>query len=99
MPATQAAICVRALSMVNDIAAVSMAQRNTQNLVPLTLAAALAQVQAAQGVWPNLAPLRAEGLPLFTANRAELRQALGYVESFCAGPASSAPTSAIARPR
>jgi hypothetical protein len=89
MPATQAAICVRALSMVNDIAALSMEQSGRENLVPLTIAAAIAQVQAAQGNWPNLAPLRAEGVPFFTPNRAELRQALGYAASFCQNPVTA----------
>jgi hypothetical protein len=86
--------------MVNDIAAVSMEQSGRQNLVPLTIAAAIAQVQAAQGTWPNLAPLKAEGVPFFTPNRTELRQALGYAVSFCQNPASAGGgQESIQRPR
>jgi hypothetical protein len=100
MPATQAAICVRALSMVNDIATLSMEQSGRENLVPLSIAAAIAQVQAAQGNWPNLAPLKAEGVPFFTPNRTELQQAVGYAESFCQNPATARNGQArVVRPR
>jgi hypothetical protein len=48
MPGTQATLCVRALGLVNDLAVVSMQQSGQENLVDLTIAAAIAQVQAAR---------------------------------------------------
>jgi len=87
LPAPQATLCVRALGMVNDLAGLSMKQSGQENLVPLTIATAIAQVQAAQGVWPALEPLQRANIPYFIPNRAELNQALEYARSFCQNPA------------
>ncbi len=100
MTAAQAALCVRTLSLVIDLATVSMKQSGREGLVPLTIAATINQAQAAQGQWPNLALLGQAGVPLFTPNRAELQQSLGYATSFCRNPAAGmAGGSAVARPR
>lgn len=93
----QAALCVRALTMLTDLSAISMKQSGRENLVELSIAAAIAQVQAAQGQWPNLAGLR-RGVPLLTPNRAELKQALEYSQRFCANPAARE-AAGVGRPR
>jgi hypothetical protein len=99
MSPTQAAICVRALSVVQDLAALSMKQSGSQGLSSLTIAATIAQVQAAQGVWPTLQPLKRAGVPFFAPYKAEIKQGLGYADSFCSNPQASSGRVSIPRPR
>lgn len=101
MTPQQAALCVRALGMVNDLSVASMKESGRENLVDLTIAAAIGQVQAAQGQWPMVEALRQAGLPWFAPYRAEIKQALEYSESFCGNPnaAQPQPRQGLSRPR
>lgn len=99
MSAKQAALCVRSLAMVNDLSVASMKESKRENLVDLTIAAAIAQVQAAQGQWPMLEPLKQAGLPWFVPYRNELKQALNYSENFCANPNAVPVRQGFTRPR
>jgi hypothetical protein len=99
MTPQQAALCVRALTMVNDLSVASMKQSGRENLVDLTIAVAIAQVQAAQGTWPMLQPIVQAPLPWFAPYRAELKKALEYTEGFCRNPNAAAPRQGLSRPR
>ncbi len=85
MPENRAALCLRSLLLVQDIAMLSYQQKNTTSTITLASAATAAVTSVVKQKWPNMNAFHkaAKGLPWFYPNKAELSQAVAAAESLC----------------
>ena len=85
MPFKRAALCQRAMLLVQDMAMLSYSQKESRSLFALATAAAAGVGQATAQKWPNMRPFAeaADNLPWFYPNKAELTQAVSAATSLC----------------
>lgn len=85
MSPTQAALCQRALLLVQDLSLLSYEQKRSPRVLKLSLAAATALPETRARHWPNLAAFNnaADSLPWFQPQRAEMKDAAAAVQTLC----------------
>lgn len=85
MNPTAAALCVRGMDLVQNIAMLSYGQERSQATMTLSLAAAAAMGEAANRQWPNLTAFNkaVRSLPWFYPNKTELRDAVIAARTLC----------------
>ncbi len=99
MSPQQAALCVRSLTLANDLAVVAARQEQSdKSYANLLIATAIAQTQAAQGIWPEISTLKPANLPWFGPLNTELKQAFTYIRNFCTNPNAQPARVTVPRP-
>jgi len=85
MPLKHAALCQRAMVLVQELALLSYQQKQAQGLFGLATVAAAGAGQATAQQWPNLTAFNqaSRNLPWVYPHKAELTQAVSAARSLC----------------
>jgi hypothetical protein len=86
----QGALCLQALDLTQEMAMLSYQQKQSRNVMTLSLAASVAMKEVQGMQWPTMTAFRsaAGGIPMFQPQKTELRQAADAALGLCVNPSA-----------